>query len=84
MSMLLLHEHAGSLAAAGYLFPGGGLFLSQVFFPTAITHQVPGAASYASISTVPGPTTTEMANAVVTLASGIATTTCHARNTAVT
>lgn len=62
-------------AALGYLFPSSRLFLSQVFFPTAITHQVPGAASYASISTVPSPTTTEVANAVVALASSIAATT---------
>lgn len=62
-----------------YLFPGGGLLFSQVFFPTAVAHQVPGAASDSAIAAVAGPAAAEVADAVVALASGVAAAACRAK-----
>lgn len=60
-----------------YLFPGGSLLFSQVFFTAAVTHQVPGAASDSAVTAVSSPASAEMANAVVALASSVAATSCQ-------
>lgn len=62
-----------------YLFPGGRLLFSQVFFPTAVAHQVPGATPDSAVAAVPGPAAAEVADAVVALASGVAAAACRAK-----
>lgn len=64
-----------------HLFSSSSLFLSEVFFPTTVTNQIPGAPSDASISTVTSPATTEMSYTIIALASSITATTYQNKET---